>query len=165
MTGGAPFILDGEFAVIRAFGISGEETNDQALGEGGEGHGVVQAGLGVEDTQLYGPDPGVGPNVPPAEGVVVNRSRVDHQVHVILERLVVREGGGETGAGEGLEDLDARGVVAGVHTLPVRGVDREGQKERHLLGEAVVGLDNCFLVRDAHVDVLTEDHLSLGDPA
>jgi hypothetical protein len=48
--------------------------------------------------------------------------------------------------------------------LPKRGVGREGQKERNLLGEAVVGLYDLFFSRHTHVDVLAEDYLPLCYP-
>ncbi len=166
VAGGAPLVLQGELAVIRALRSDLlQDVGDEALGEGGQGGGVLQAGLGVEDPQLYGPYLGVGPHVPPAVGIVLHRARLDHEVHVALEGLVVGEGGGRP----------ARGKVSKIFTrLDSKPVSKPCQKgefagereeQRHLLREAVVGDDRLLGAWDGHVDVLAEDHLALGDPA
>src|SRR5215211_1822886 len=95
-----------------------EYFSDEALGKGGEGYCILQAGLGVEDPQFYRPDLGVRADVPPAVAIILHRAGLDHQVHVTLERLVVGEGGGEARTREGLEDLHPRRLEARVETLP-----------------------------------------------
>src|SRR5918994_1863590 len=123
---GAHLVLYGQLAVVGASRARLlQRAGDEALGQGRQGDRGLQAGLGVRDAQLYGAYLRVGPDVPPAEGVVVHRPGLDHEVHVVLERFVVGEGRGHSGAGEGLEDLHPGGLVARVHALPVGRVGRE----------------------------------------
>ncbi len=129
MAGGTPAVLLGHVFVVRFFGaVILQHPADETLGKGREGNRRGETRLRVEDAEFYRPDPGVRANVPPAVGIVVHRPSVHHQVHVTLERLVVREGGREAGAGESLEDLDPARLEAGIHPLPERRVGREREQ-------------------------------------
>src|SRR5829696_785957 len=163
---GAHLVLYGQLAVVGALRARLlQRAGHDALGQGSQGDRWFKVRLGVGDAELYGAYLRVGTHIPPAEGVVVHGSGLNHEVHVVLERFVVGEGGGHPRAGEGLEDLHPGRLVARVHPLPVGGVGRERQQERRVLREAVVGPDALVGTGDGHVDVLAEDHLPLGDPA
>jgi hypothetical protein len=79
---GAPLVLLGEERVFRVVLVGGR---DEALCEGGKRSSAGGVRLGVWRAKLDGAELWVGPDVPPAPGVVRDACRADQGVYVALK--------------------------------------------------------------------------------
>ncbi len=73
-----------------------------------------------------------------------------------------RISGGKTGRRQGLHDLAALRVQAGVPALPERAVDRERQQSGQVLEDSVADHDRLVARVDTDVDVQAEGHQPAG---
>ena len=158
--GGAPFVLLDHhgvaIALVHAVVDLVGEVGDEAVYEGGEGHGVVEVAGDVADADFNGAEVVVGADVPPDFADGVDEAGVDEVVDEPDVFAPVAHGGGEPGGGEHFHDFGAVGLEAGDAVFPPGAVAAQGEEDGEVAHDAVADHDAFVPGIDADVDMEAE---------